>query len=181
MYKYIALLRGINVGGKNIVSMPILREAFEKAGFSDVSTYINSGNVFFSSDDANIEVLQSRCRQIIEETFNLDIPVAVIAPKTLETALNNAPEWWDKDKESKHNAIFVIPPATAEDIIKEVGEINHEYEQAGHHGHVVFWSAPLGLFAKTKWSKFVSTSAYARSKITIRNANTTKKLLQLSK
>jgi len=180
MYKYIALLRGINVGGNNIISMPVLREAFKKVGFCDVSTYINSGNIFFSSDDTGIEALQLRCRQIISETFKLDIPVAVITPKDLAAALNNAPEWWDKDKELKHNAIFIIPPANVEDIIKEVGEINPEYEQVGHHGQVVFWSAPLGLFSKTKWSKFVSTAASARSKITIRNANTTKKLLLLS-
>ena len=180
MEKYIALLRGINVGGNNIISMPILREAFEKAGFSNVSTYINSGNILFSSGNTDIEVLQSRCRQIISETFNLDIPVAVITPETLSTALSNAPVWWDKDKESKHNAIFVIPPTNAKDIIEEVGEINYEYEQAGYHGQIIFWSAPLGLFSKTKWSKFVSTSTSARSKITIRNANTTKKLLLLS-
>jgi len=178
MGKYIALLRGINVGGNNIVSMPILRSAFEKAGFCDVSTYINSGNIFFSSGDTNIDVLQSQCRQIIAETFKLDIPVTVISPKVLAVALSNAPEWWDKDKEFKHNAIFVIPPANAEDIIKEVGEIKPEYEQAGYHGQVIFWSAPLKDFSKTRWSKFVSTSD--RSKITIRNANTTKKLLQLS-
>ena len=178
MEKYIALLRGINVGGNNIVSMPILRKAFEKAGFCNVSTYINSGNIFFSFDDTDIEAMQSRCQQIIAETFKLDIPVAVISPKALTAALDNAPEWWDKDKELKHNAIFVISPANAEDIIKEVDEINHEYEQAGHYGQVIFWSAPLKSFSKTKWSKFVSTSA--RTKITIRNANTTKKLLQLS-
>ena len=178
MEKYIALLRGVNVGGNNIVSMPFLRAAFEKAGFYDVSTYINSGNIFFSSNDTDIEVLQSRCRQIIMETFMLDIPVAVVSPKDLATALSNSPKWWDENKELKHNAIFVIPPTNTEDIIKEVGEINREYEQAEHHGQIVFWSAPLKFFSKTKWSKFVSTSA--SSKITIRNANTTKKLLQLS-
>ena len=178
MENYIALLRGINVGGNNTVSMSVLRAAFKEAGFCDVSTYINSGNVFFSSDDASIEILQSRCQQIIAETFKLDIPVAVVSPKALAAALSNAPKWWDKDKELKHNAIFVIPPATVDDIIKEVGEINHEYEQAAHHGQIVFWSAPLKYFSKTKWSKFVSTSACSR--VTIRNANTTKKLLQFS-
>ena len=171
-------MRGINVGGNNTVSMPILRATFEKSGFHDVSTYINSGNIFLSSDETDIEVLQSKCQQIIAKTFKLNISVAVIPPRVLATALSNAPKWWGEDKELKHNAIFVIPPANAEDIIKEVGEINHEYEQAEHHGQIIFWSAPLKFFSKTKWSKFVSTSAC--SKITIRNANTTKKLLQLS-
>ena len=50
MKKYIALLRGINISGKNKVSMPLLKVAFEELGFLNVSTYINSGNVLFSSD-----------------------------------------------------------------------------------------------------------------------------------
>ena len=178
MGKYIALLRGVNVGGNNIVSMSLLRETFEKSGFCDVTTYINSGNIFFSYGETDIEALQQRCQQIIAEKFNLNITVAVISPKDLAEALSHAPTWWDSDKELKHNAIFVIPPTSVEDIIKEVGKINEEYEQAAHYGQVVFWSAPLKTFSKTKWSKFVSTTA--RSRITIRNANTTKKLLQLS-
>ena len=178
MEKYIALLRGVNVGGKNTVSMPVLREAFEKSGFCNVSTYINSGNILFSCEDTDIEALQQRCRQIIAAKFNLDIPVAVISPKALAAALSHAPEWWDSDAALKHNAIFVVPPVNTEDVLEEVGEINPQYEQAAHYGQVVFWSAPLKDFSKTKWSKFVSTAA--RSRITIRNANTTKKMLQLS-
>ena len=179
MDKYIALLRGVNVGGKNIVSMPILREAFEKSGFCNVSTYINSGNIIFSCDNTDIEALQQLCQQIIAEKFNISISVAVISSKTLAASLNNAPEWWDNDKTSKHNAIFVIPPASAETITTEVGEINPEYERAAYHGPVIFWSAPLKTFSKTKWSKFVSTTACSR--VTIRNANTAKKLLQISR
>jgi len=171
-------LRGINVGGKNTVSMPILKEAFEEAGFCNVRTYINSGNVLFSSDNTDTEVLQQRCQQIIAERFNLNIPVALISPKTLAAALSNAPEWWDNDKELKHNAIFVISPTSTETIVKEVGEINSEYEKAFYYGQIIFWSAPLKTFSKTKWSKFVSVTSCSR--ITIRNANTTKKLLQLS-
>ena len=58
MSKYIALLCGINVGGKNKVSMPVLKEAFEAAGFADVKTYINSGNVIFRADFKNVILLQ---------------------------------------------------------------------------------------------------------------------------
>ena len=178
MEKYIALLRGVNVGGKNTVSMPVLRGAFEKAGWCNVSTYINSGNILFSCDNTDVEALQQQCRQIIAEKFDLDIPVALMSPKTLASALSNAPEWWDSDKTLKHNAIFVISPTNTETIIEEVGEINPEYEQAAHYGQIVFWSAPLKTFSKTRWSKFVSTTACSR--ITIRNANTAKKLLQLA-
>ncbi len=179
MKKYIALLRGVNVGGKNKVSMPSLKAAFEKAGFYEVSTYINSGNVIFSAQKQDIEALQRTCRQVIMDMFQLDIAVAVLSANDLHDALAHAPVWWDQDIASKHNAIFVIAPANADSIIESVGHSKPEYEQVSGHGHLIFWSAPLDTFSRTRWSKIVSTSAY--SSVTIRNANTTKKLSELAR
>ncbi len=179
MQKYIALLRGINVGGNNKVSMAILKEAFVKNGFSDVVTYINSGNVIFSSDCVDEMQLKARCEQIIAETFGLQIAVAIISAKDLAAALAQVPAWWDEDADAKHNAIFVIPPATAETIVEEIGATKPEYEKLAHYGNIIFWSAAIKTFSKTRWSKIVGTSAYG--KITVRNANTTKKLLQLAR
>ena len=177
MGKYIALLRGINVGGKNKVSMAILKEAFEQDGFKDVSTYINSGNVIFSANDENESELKRRCESIIKNAFDLDIIVSIISDKDLSAALANAPDWWDADAESKHNAVFVIPPVTVHEIIEQAGLTKPQCEQVGFHGQVIFWSAPIKTFSRTRLSKFVSTNLY--SNITVRNANTTKKLLQL--
>ncbi len=177
MEKYIALLRGVNVGGKNKISMSILKTAFEEQGFFEVYTYINSGNVIFSSRETDITALQHNCQQAIIDTFRLDIPVAVISVAELSDALCNAPEWWDHDIESKHIAIFVIAPAVADTLANEVG-INHEYEKISACGQVIFWSAPIKTFSRTRWSNIIATPAY--SCITIRNANTTKKLLELS-
>ena len=178
MEKYIALLRGINVGGKNKISMPILKNAFIENGFSDVTTYINSGNVLFSCESKDKEELQTECRRIIMDKFGLDIAVMVISAQELADALSHAPKWWDSDTESKHNAFFVIPPATAQELIESVGDENPEYARAFHYGQIIFWSAPTKTFTRTKWSKAVSSKAY--SNITIRNSNTTKKLLELA-
>lgn len=175
MEKYIALLRGINVGGKNKVPMSLLKTAFEDAGLMEVSTYINSGNVIFSYEN-HAATLQQLCWQAIMDKFQLDIPVAVISAKDYSDALNHAPLWWDKDSESKHIAIFVISPTNTESIMREVG-IKPEYEQLAYYGQVIFWSAPLKTYSRTKWSKVIATPAY--SNITIRNANTTKTLFQL--
>lgn len=98
----------------------------------------------------------------------------MIAQQDIAAALAHVPTWWNKDKESKHNAIFVIPPATAQDIFAAVGEAKPEYEQVAYHGQVIFWSAPLKTFSRTRWAKVTGTAAY-RS-ITIRNANTAIKL-----
>lgn len=179
MGRYIALLRGINVGGKNKVDMRDLTVLFEKNGFTEVSTYINSGNVLFSSRKTDGEVLVKECEALLAAEYPFKIAVAVISAEELRAALENAPVWWNSDPESKHNAIFVIPPATVEKIMEQVGAAKPEYEKVDYQGRVIFWSAPIKTFSKTRWSKIVGSSAYDR--VTIRNANTALKLLELTK
>lgn len=176
--KFIALLRGINVGGNNKVSMPELRKCFEKAGFKDVVTYINSGNVIFETAQTDKAKLVQICEQAIEEQFGFRVVCAVISAAELQDALRQAPKWWGNDNEIKHNAIFVIAPKTAKDIIEEVGEAKPEYENVEAHEPIIFWSAPIETFSRTRYSKIVGSKAY--QSVTIRNANTTKKLLELS-
>lgn len=176
---YIALLRGINVGGNNKISMPELKAAFQRAGFTEVSTYINSGNVLFSSGETDVLHLMEVCHQLIQDAFGLDIAVNIVSADELLEALQNAPDWWNAAADAKHNAMFVIPPASAEDIMGEVGAIKPEYEKVGSHGQVIFWSAPIQTFSHTRWSKVVGTRAYAS--ITIRNANTALKLGELAR
>lgn len=176
--RYIALLRGVNVGGNNKVPMSDLKASFEQAGFRSVSTYINSGNVLFDSEETSIEKLISQCEELLKKKFGIPISLTIIDVDTLKDALDHAPEWWDMDQDSKHNAIFVMPPATAAEISAEVGEMKPEYEKVSDSKNVIFWSAPLKTFSRTRWSKIVGTKAY--QKVTIRNANTTKKLLELA-
>lgn len=178
MGKYIALLRGINVGGKNKISMKELKAVFEDIGFEDVATYINSGNIVFSSSNADESELKRKCESAITDSLGLDISVGIISARDLSDALRNAPNWWGVESQSKHNAIFIIPPATAEEVIRQVGETKPEEEQIAYSGQVIFWSAPIETFSITRWSKIVGSSAYKN--ITIRNANTARKLLQLA-
>jgi len=176
--KYIALLRGVNVGGNNKVPMRDLKTCFEKAGFLNVSTYINSGNVLFDAVEKDIIKLIHRCEEILLKSFGFPISLTVIDGNSLREALEQAPDWWGEDPEAKHNAIFVIPPATADDVCGEVGTIKPEYEKVAAYQNVIFWSAPLATFSRTRWSKVVGTKAYQH--ITIRNANTARKLLELA-
>ncbi|MCL1797356.1 MAG: DUF1697 domain-containing protein [Eggerthellaceae bacterium] len=175
---YIALLRGINVGGNNKIDMKQLKAAFAEAGFSDVRTYINSGNVIFSSDKDDVAI-QSACEALIFEHFGLHISVAVLTVRELSDALSHAPKWWDGSADSKHNALFVISPATAADICAEVGEIKPEYEKVAYHGKLIFWSAPMATFSRTRWGSVSKQSTY--QKITIRNFATANKLAELAK
>ena len=174
MTRYIALLRGVNVGGKNKIAMPELKLAFERHGFKNVLTYINSGNILFDSDLEECAV-KTTCEALIKGDFGLTIRVGIITADELHEALSKAPEWWDNDPKSKHNALFVISPMTAEEVWKQVGEVKPEYENVANYGKVIFWSAPIVTFSRTRWSKIAQNRAIYNA-ITIRNANTAKKL-----
>lgn len=123
--------------------------------------------------------LKEELESIIGDAFQLRIPVMIITANDLLSALDRAPSWWGQDKDSTHNAIFILPPVTFEELSKEIGEINSEYERIDHYGSVVFWSANIKTYSRTRWSKLVGTSLY--HSITIRNMNTFRKISQIAK
>lgn len=174
---YIALLRGINVGGNNKVSMPSLKASFLAAGFKNVTTYINSGNVLFSAPKTDKEVLVRLCQKAIKDCSQLDINCTIITHQELTHALANAPSWWGDDPNAKHNAIFAIAPATVEQIMQDMGQIKPDYEKVYACDPIIYWTAPIKTFSRTRYSKIAGTEVY-RS-VTIRNANTTKKLKEM--
>lgn len=90
--RYLALLRGINVGGKNKVAMRELRECFEASGLTEASTYINSGNIFFSCDETDEVALVEKCESIIEKQFGFPVVVMVISQKEFVNAMEHAPK-----------------------------------------------------------------------------------------
>ena len=178
MERFVTFLRGINVGGKNKVSMTILKKAFEDKGFSNVVTYINSGNVIFSSDILDIKKLIKIIEEAILSTFKLDISVVVLTVEELFYTYKNAPKWWNNDnKDIKDNALFIIPPAKSEDILKDFGEIKPEFEKVTYYKNTIFWSYDFMNHSKTRWSRIVGTQPYKL--VTIRNANTVRKILEL--
>ncbi|GBG95645.1 hypothetical protein LFYK43_21040 [Ligilactobacillus salitolerans] len=179
MERYIAFLRGVNVGGNNKISMPVLKETFEENGFLNVRTYINSGNIIFSSDIQNKSKLTKQCETIIVDKFNTYISVLVLSPNELSDILSNAPDWWDSGDQERYNSIiFVIPPTTADEVYAVIGEAKPDYEQVEIYKNVIFWSFKRNYRSKTQWGKTGNTSF--KNKITVRNANTARKLLKLA-
>jgi len=176
--KFIALLRGINVGGNNKVSMSELKNCFEVLGYQNVMTYINSGNVIFETSIVDKVLLVNQCEVAIENKFGFHVVCSIISASELSDCLAEAPSWWGKDTVSKHNAIFAIAPETAKGVMQQMGAGKIEYEKVEACEPIIFWSAPLDTFSRTRYSKIVGTKAY-RS-VTIRNANTTKKLAELA-
>lgn len=177
MKQYIALLRGINISGKNKVPMAELKKGFETLSFKEVKTYLNSGNVLFSGEEKDSREFVPRIQQMIKEQFGLEIPVFVISREALADILCHAPEWWGgNDSEIYHNLIFIIPPKTFSDVYHEMGEPKKELEKTEHYKEAIFWSFSRKNYQKTNW-----WSKTARADIgihlTIRTANTIRKLL----
>ena len=177
--RYIALLRGINISGKNKISMPELKTALGEKGFADVKTHLNSGNVIFSDDETHVVKLAEKIRKIIFETFNLEIPVFVISQDELKDLLSKAPSWWGSDsKDIYDNLIFAIAPHSIESVAEKIGEPTAELEKVELCGNAAFWSFDRKLYAKANWWKKTATPGIGEM-ITIRTANTLRKLVEM--
>ena len=178
--KYIVLLRGINISGKNKISMSELKKVLEENNYKNVSTYLNSGNVILESESSKEDITKS-VYEIIKDTFNLDIPVFVATSTELEDVLNNSPKWWVTDsKEIYDNLICIIPPTKYEEVYSEIGEPKENIDQIKEYNNYIFWSFDLKNYRKsTWWVKTASTDI--KDKITIRTANTIKKIIDICK
>ncbi|MEG0806697.1 MAG: DUF1697 domain-containing protein [Lachnospiraceae bacterium] len=176
MKRYIALLRGVNISGKNKISMAELKSCFIEVGFVDVFTHLNSGNIVFSSDETDKIVLADKIKAMIQERFGLDIPVFIITQEKLMNLLSNAPDWWGTgDKEIYDNLIFVLQPTTAEYIAKKIGEPTEGLERIFIYKNFIFWSFDRVKYAKANWWK-KTASAGIGEMLTIRTANTLRKI-----
>ena len=179
MKRYIALLRGINISGKNKVPMAELRKCFEMLDFMEVKTCLNSGNVIFSCKDTDAAELVNRIERMIQHQFSLNIPVFVIPQEELADILRHAPDWWGtENQEIYDNLIFILPPATFPDVYYEIGAPKAGLEQIQEYQSVVFWSFSRKEYQKTNWWP-KTASVPIGSKLTIRAANTICKIVEM--
>ena len=176
MKRYIALLRGVNISGKNKLPMAQLKKALEAQGFSDVKTWLNSGNVVFSGEEADTAVLAEGIGRVIRGEFSLDIPVFVLPQEELADILRHAPEWWGtENKEIYDDLIFVLPPAAFPEVYHEIGAPKEGLEQIQAYQAVVFWSFSRKEYQKTNWWP-KTARAEIGAQLTIRTANTVRKI-----
>ena len=175
MERYMAFLRGININGKNKIAMSDLKKEFEKIEFSDVSTYLNSGNISFSSDDDDVSV-KKQIEVMIKNEFGYTIPVHIIRYEYLQDILDHAPQWWGtEDKDKYHNLIFIMTSDMAEDICTMIGEPSKDLELINVYKNIIFWTFDRKLYQKCNWWKKTASAGIAE-KLTIRTANTVRKM-----
>lgn len=178
MKTYVILLRGINVGGKNKVPMASLRTCLEGLGFSNVSTYIASGNVILQSDKLS-DKIQAQIEKALPGNFKLDnelIKVLVLTRDQLQAVIDNKPEGFGEQPEKYHSdAIFLIGINSAQAL--SVFDPREGVDNVWSGDGVIYSQRLSSLRTKSRLSKIVATPAY--KSMTIRNWNTTTKLLEI--
>jgi len=177
MAQYLALLRGINVGGKNIIKMADLKAAFEVLGFSNVLTYIQSGNVVFRSEESDKAALTTRIEKGLSARFNFDAKVVVVAQKEFVAIVRGAPQGFGSDdKKFRYDVIFLKEPLTSKEALKSISV--REGVDTAHAGRqALYFSRLVSRISQTHLTKVIGTPIY--QSMTIRNWNTTTKLLAL--
>lgn len=172
----VALLRGINVGGKNKVDMKRLKAAFEDAGMSSVRTYINSGNVIFSSNNRSRTRLTEALEDAIARTFGFTIRVLVRDLKSMRAVVGALSQTWVNDDTMKCDVMFLWDDVARPSVIEEL-PVKPEIEEVKYVAGALIWRVDRKNVTRSGLMKLVGTPLYKR--MTIRNCNTTRKLLEL--
>ncbi|MFA9289042.1 MAG: DUF1697 domain-containing protein [Weeksellaceae bacterium] len=173
--KYVALLRGINVGGNAKVEMKRLKVVFEELGYTDVKTYINSGNVIFETTDKQ-STLDNVIEKAIKKEFNLAVPVVVRSQKEIVAIEKEVPKTWLNNTEMKTDVLFLWDEYNKKEVLKDIG-IKPEIDTVKYvHGALV-WNVKRKDVTRSGLLKIIGTPFY--KKVTIRNINTLRKLHQL--
>ncbi len=175
---YLVLLRGINVGGKNNVPMTVLKDCLEKIGFSNVTTYIASGNVMLDSDASPDEV-KDAIEKALPETFQLDselIKVLVLSRRQLKKIVDNKPKGFGDQPALYHSDAIFLMDVVAADVMP-IFRPREGVDTVWQGDGVVYSQRLSAKRSKSRLSIIASTPFY--KSMTIRSWNTVVKLLEI--
>jgi uncharacterized protein (DUF1697 family) len=177
MHTWVVLLRGINVGGKNVIPMQDLREVFARMGFAEPQTYIQSGNVLVGASAQPSAAGVGRIETGLSKAFGYDARVAVLDRAQMRRVVREVPPAWDaSDKDMRYNVLFPVAGVRPRDVLASVS-LKPDVEAVHGGAHAVYWSAPFATLTKTAMIKLSAHPIYQQ--VTVRNLNTTLKLLSL--
>lgn len=175
---FVALLRGVNVGGNNMISMGALKESFREMGFVRVQSYINSGNIIFASKETDARKLEKKIEQMLSKDYELGSKVVVRSVAEMEQLVDSLPPSWGEDTRSRYNVIFLRHTIDSEDILAEM-PFQKDVEELFYRPGTVLWSAQVSEITRSNMAKLSGRKTF--QDMTVRNLNTTRKLCALMK
>lgn len=173
---YVTFLRAINVGGKSVVSMATLKDAFAALGFSDVRTYINSGNVTFSTSAADTQTLTARIEKAIEKETGMPIKALVVSRTALKKIVDFIPANWVDDRVMRCYVILLWKGVDDRKILAQLPS-NPATEDVRYTPGAVIWRVDRKNLSKSTMTRIIGTPLYKQ--LTMRSVNTVRKLNEL--
>jgi uncharacterized protein (DUF1697 family) len=172
---FVALLRGVNVGGNNKVEMKKLKTTFESSGFTNVVTYINSGNIIFEASSTENYVIADEIEKAIKRDFQLEIKVLIRNLPEMETIFRELPESWVKNEKMRTDVMFLWDQFDKPEILENlhINLVDHVKYVTG----AILWNVESVNYSKSGMLKLVGTALYRN--MTIRNVNTFRKIFQI--
>jgi uncharacterized protein (DUF1697 family) len=176
--QYLALLRGINVGGNNMISMPDLKRCFETSKFENVATFIQSGNVVFEAARGDDGKLIKKLESVLSKTFTpYQARIVLCSHAKLSHIVRKAPKGFGSQPEKyRYDVIYLKSPLTASEAIKSLRP-KEGVDEAFAGPDVLYCTRLTARAAQSNLTRLVSLPIY--QSLTIRNWNTTTKLLAL--
>jgi uncharacterized protein (DUF1697 family) len=173
---YVALLRGINVGGKNLIKMPALKECFELGGFEDVTTYIQSGNVLFRATGST-SALANRIEKMLTKTFDYQATAVVRSRTQMRSTVEKAPRGFGAEpKRYLCDVAFLKEPLTASSALKEV-PLREEVDEAWAGRGALYLRRLSSRATQSRINRIASLPIYKN--MTLRSWSTTTRLLAM--
>lgn len=174
---YVALLRGINVGGNNVIPMSALVKTFERMGLDSVRTYIASGNVLFRTGTSEPRALETRIERALSRAHGYDARVVLRSHAEMTRHVDDLPRAWKRpDPKMRYNVLFLRHEIDSESILEGLAP-KPEIEQVSYRPGVLYWSAHTSDLTRTSMAKLSSKAVYKH--VTVRNLNTTRKIFEL--
>ena len=173
---YVAFLRGINVGGRNITKMAALRACFGDAGLDRVETFVQSGNVVFETRQKSTAKLTAQVDAAIEAAFGIDPRVVVLSRDRLKYVLDGAPAAWRSGTDLRMNIAFLRPPVTSALALKGV-DVRPGVDTVDGGDGVLYLSTTLRDLGKSRLPRLVTKPMYKET--TIRSYGTCQRIQSL--
>jgi uncharacterized protein (DUF1697 family) len=176
MTTYIALLRAINVSGKNKITMDVLKQLFHTIGFAQVQTYIQSGNVIFQSEETEVNTITKRIEQALADQLGLLVSVLTLPLTSLQTILDHCPFTQPEEQAQLYISFFNSKPTVLEPTAL--------LDKKAPEEHLVLTDTAAYFVATNGYGKTKITNALLEQKLhvvaTTRNYKTCLKLLELA-
>ncbi|CCG52613.1 Protein of unknown function [Flavobacterium indicum GPTSA100-9 = DSM 17447] len=177
MYTHLALLRGINVSGHNMIKMDVLKSLLENMGFQNVRTYIQSGNVFIDSEEEHGASVGFAIKQELFKQLGLDVPIVVVSKQDIEQCFSANPYLKEKEVDEKKLYVAFLSKEFQPSAINELKISQFKPDEASIDKNRIFIKYAIGAGKTRLDQKYIEKKLNVIA--TIRNWNTVSKLLEM--